>query len=220
MTATMLRWGYAAALTALVVILNVAARGYDAVHPDSVILVIYLALASALMTVPDVRIDQGRLTLNGVIAGTSAILLNPLDATLATLAIVLTSPRRGPWPRIMNPLLFATGACIGSITTSALAGPHLPSLAVRSVTLIVITVANPLLAATAIGARELESPVAVLRRNLTPAFGVAFGYFALAGLLISYVLDGSLLGYVLASIVCLLALALTDSIAGRRIRRV
>ncbi len=216
----MLRWGYAAALTALLVVLNVFARGFDAVHPDSVVLVTYLALASAFMTVPDVRIDQGRLTLNGVIAGTSAILLNPLDATVATLAIVLTSPRRGPWPRVMNPLLFATGACIGSITTSVLAGPAVPGLWVRLIALVVITVANPLLAATAIGARERESPILVLRRNVTPAFGVAFAYFALAGLLISYVLDGSLLGYVLASIVCLLALALTDSIAGRRIRRV
>jgi len=43
---------------------------------------------------------------------------------------------------------------------------------------------------------------------------------SLAGLLISYVLDGSLLGYFLATIVCVLALALTDTIAGRRVRRV
>jgi signal transduction histidine kinase len=43
---------------------------------------------------------------------------------------------------------------------------------------------------------------------------------ALASLLISYVLDGSLLGYFLATIVCVLSLALTDTIAGRRVRRV
>jgi signal transduction histidine kinase len=49
---------------------------------------------------------------------------------------------------------------------------------------------------------------------------VAFGYFGLAALLISYVLDGSPLGYLLATIVCVLALALTDTIAGRRVRRV
>jgi signal transduction histidine kinase len=34
------------------------------------------------------------------------------------------------------------------------------------------------------------------------------------------VLDGSLLGYVLGTIVCVLSLALTDTIAGRRVRRV
>src|SRR5207253_10745189 len=42
----------------------------------------------------------------------------------------------------------------------------------------------------------------------------------LASLLTSYVLDGSLLGYLLASIVFVLALALTDTIATRRVRRV
>jgi signal transduction histidine kinase len=49
---------------------------------------------------------------------------------------------------------------------------------------------------------------------------LAFAYFAMAALVISYVLDGSLLGYFLATIVCVLALALTDTIAGRRVRRV
>jgi signal transduction histidine kinase len=39
-------------------------------------------------------------------------------------------------------------------------------------------------------------------------------------LLTSYVLDGSPLGYLLATIVFVLSLALTDTIAGRRIRRV
>ncbi|HLZ95546.1 MAG TPA: HAMP domain-containing sensor histidine kinase, partial [Candidatus Dormibacteraeota bacterium] len=48
----------------------------------------------------------------------------------------------------------------------------------------------------------------------------AFAYFGLATLLISYVLDGSVLGYFLATIVCVLALALTDTIAGRRVRTV
>src|SRR4029077_11939358 len=42
----------------------------------------------------------------------------------------------------------------------------------------------------------------------------------LAALLISYVLDGSPEGYFLASVVCALSLALTDTIAGRQVRRV
>jgi signal transduction histidine kinase len=60
----------------------------------------------------------------------------------------------------------------------------------------------------------------VMRRNFTSSFYLAFGYFSLASLLISYVIDGSPLGYLLATIVCVLALALTDTIAGRRVRRV
>jgi signal transduction histidine kinase len=60
----------------------------------------------------------------------------------------------------------------------------------------------------------------VMRRNFTSSFYLAFAYFSLASLLISYVLDGTPLGYLLATIVCVLALALTDTIAGRRVRRV
>jgi signal transduction histidine kinase len=60
----------------------------------------------------------------------------------------------------------------------------------------------------------------VVRKTFTVSFFAAFMYFGLAALLISYVLDGSVLGYFLATIVCILALALTDTIAGRRVRRV
>jgi signal transduction histidine kinase len=68
--------------------------------------------------------------------------------------------------------------------------------------------------------RTGESIPSIVRHSFTPSFFLAYGYFALASLLISYVLDGTPLGYVLATIVCVLALALTDTIAGRRVRRV
>jgi len=60
----------------------------------------------------------------------------------------------------------------------------------------------------------------VISKTFTPSFFIAFAYFGAAALLISYVLDGSPLGYFLATIVCVLSLALTDTIAGRRVRRV
>jgi len=60
----------------------------------------------------------------------------------------------------------------------------------------------------------------IVRHNFSGPFFAAYAYFALASLLTSYVLDGSLLGYLLATIDFVLALALTDTIAGRRIRRV
>ncbi|HVH63802.1 MAG TPA: ATP-binding protein [Candidatus Dormibacteraeota bacterium] len=49
---------------------------------------------------------------------------------------------------------------------------------------------------------------------------VALLYIGLAALVISYLIDGSWRGYFLASVVGVLALALTDTIAGRRIRQV
>ncbi len=171
------------------------------------------------MSLPQVRIDQGRLTLNGLPAGASAILLNPMDATIASLVIAIANQRRrGPWPVLANPLIFATGSCFGAMVASILSGPARPSLPVRLAVLLVMSLANLVLTSTAIGVERRESPAAVLRRNVTPAFGFAFAYFGLAGLLISYVLDGSPQGYLLATIVCVLSLALTDSISGRRIR--
>jgi signal transduction histidine kinase len=68
--------------------------------------------------------------------------------------------------------------------------------------------------------RTGESAVSIVRHNFTRSFYAAFVYFGLAAVLLSYVLDGSLQGYMLGAIVCVLALALTDTIAGRRVRRV
>ncbi|TMC67706.1 MAG: hypothetical protein E6J18_15525, partial [Chloroflexi bacterium] len=72
----------------------------------------------------------------------------------------------------------------------------------------------------ALTTRTGESVPSIVRHNFTRSFYAAFTYFGLAALLLSYVLDGSPTGYVLAAIVCVLALALTDTIAGRRVRRV
>src|SRR4029077_20762102 len=60
----------------------------------------------------------------------------------------------------------------------------------------------------------------IVRVNFSAPFLVSFGYIGLASLLLSYLIDGSALGYLLATIVFVLALALTDTIAGRRVRRV
>src|SRR4029077_20841527 len=60
----------------------------------------------------------------------------------------------------------------------------------------------------------------IVRVNFSAPFLVSFGYIGLASLLLSYLIDGSALGYLLATSVFVLALALTDTIAGRRVRRV
>ena len=85
---------------------------------------------------------------------------------------------------------------------------------------VVVTLANWVLVGLAYRARTGESISSIVRHNFTPSFYAAFAYYGLAALLLSYVLDGSATGYVLATIVCVLALALTDTIAGRRVRRV
>jgi signal transduction histidine kinase len=212
-------WAFLFGLTALLVGMNVAFRDDDAARTDRVTTVVYLAAAAAFMSVPVVKLERGRLTLNGIIAVAAAILLNPLDATLISL-LVATGNMRAPWPLLGNSLIFALATSAGALVSVALGGAHPPSFTGRVLVLLTVTLANLVLASLALGLGKRESPTTVLRHNVTASFFVAFGYFALAGLLISYVLDGSLLGYFLATTVCVLALALTDTIAGRRVRRV
>ncbi|TMD18128.1 MAG: HAMP domain-containing histidine kinase [Chloroflexi bacterium] len=212
-------WAFLLGLIALLVGMNVAFRNDDAVRTDLVTNVVYLAAAAALMSLPVVKLERGRLTLTGIIAVAAAILLNPLDATLVSLLVGIEN-LRAPWPLLGNFLIFALATSAGALVSVAMGGVHPPAFAGRLLVLLTVTLANLVLASVALGLLRRESPAAVLRHNVTSSFFVAFGYFALAGLLISYVLDGSLLGYFLATIVCVLALALTDTIAGRRVRRV
>jgi signal transduction histidine kinase len=91
-------------------------------------------------------------------------------------------------------------------------GPRVAAI----VTMMTIQIA---MVSVAFSIRTGESIPSVLRQPLF-SLVASYGYFALAGLLISYLIDGTLLGYFLATIVCVLALALTDTIAGRRVRTV
>ncbi len=212
-------WAFLLGLIALLVAMNVGFRNDDAVRTDLVTNVVYLAAAAALMSLPVVKLERGRLTLTGIIAVSAAILLNPLDATLVSLLVGIENIR-APWPLLGNSLIFALATSAGAVISVAVGGAHPPEFAGRLLVLFTVTVANLVLASVALGLLRQESPAAVLRHNVTSSFFISFGYFALAGLLISYVLDGSLLGYFLATVVCVLALALTDTIAGRRVRRV
>jgi signal transduction histidine kinase len=170
------------------------------------------------MTLPAVRLERGGISLNAIVCGAAAILLNPLNASIASLGVSLRGMRRGAFPMLANGLLTALGACLSSSVAIGFRTDHDVSLLGRTVVVLTFFVANWALTASMIGVRGGESPLEVLRHNLTLAFGLAFGYFGLAALLISYVLDGSIRGYFLTSIVCVLSFALTDTMAGRRAR--
>src|SRR6266581_1932212 len=210
---------YLGALAASLIVTNILARNYDIAHPDQAIEVFFLTVAAAVMSFPEARIERGRLTLNGIVSGATAILLNPLDATIASLGIAVGNTS-GSWRRLANTLIYAVANCLGAVIAAQLRVGTSLSLPARAVVLGVAFGANLALAATAFAVRDRESPIGILRHNLSASFLTAFAYFGLASILVSYVLDGSLLGYFLATIVCVLALALTDTIAGRRVRRV
>ena len=211
---------YLTLLTLGVVGLNLFERNLIVAHPDQLGSVAFLVIAGMVLNVPEVRIDRGRLTLTAIASGAAAVLLNPLDATIVGLACSVGVARRGGRLIVMNAVMQAWISCVGAVVAAQFyTGGPLP-LGARVIALGAAIVANWLTVTLALSVSTGESPYSIVHHNFTPSFFVAFGYFALAALLLSYVLDGSVLGYFLATIVCVLALALTDTIAGRRVRRV
>jgi signal transduction histidine kinase len=213
-------WIYTSLVTICLVAINVLARRYDGEHPDEVFVVLYLSLASFLMSIPQARIERGRLDLSAIVFGAAAILVNPIHASVIGVVASFRYARREPWRIVTNAVTYASASCLGSVVASQLRAGNTLSSVSRVLVFITVSVFNIGLILAAFRIRTGESAISIARHNFTPSFYAAFAYFGLAAILISYVLDGSPTGYLLANIVCVLALALTDTIAGRRVRRV
>jgi signal transduction histidine kinase len=211
---------YLAILATAGTILNVLVRHQDIAHPDNALVLLYFCVAAAALNIPHVRIEHGRLSLTGIAGVAAALLLNPLDATTVGLASSVSMVGRGVYPIVSNAVFSGTINYLASIVASDFRARGQLALAPRILVILVCMAGNLVLLVLAFRIRLGEPVRRVISKTFTTSFFVAFAYFGLASLLISYVLDGSLLGYFLATIVFVLALALTDTIAGRRVRRV
>jgi signal transduction histidine kinase len=211
---------YVAAVGAALAVANFALLGTSAAHPDGLLEVVYLIGAVIALNAVSVRIDRGRLSLFGIALGCAVILLNPLDATIVGLSTGVSMARRGPWFALGNSIMSAAYAFVGAWVAMDLRTAGALNLGGRVVVLVLAYLCSWALVATGLTVRTGESIPSIVKHNFNAPFYAAHAYFALAALLTSYVLDGSLLGYLLATIVFILSLALTDTIAGRRIRRV
>jgi len=213
-------YGYLTLLVICTIVGLYLSRGAVIAHPDNVIELVFLVVALILLSSVDVRIERGRLSLSGIAIGTAAILLNPLDSMLVGLALGIPMLRRGPWPILGNAIMAATYGAFGGIVATQFRAVGTISLTERLLVIAVVNLSSWILVAIGLSVRSGESIPSIVRHNFTTSFYVAFAYFTLASLLTSYLLDGTPLGYLLATIVFVLALALTDTIAGRRVRRV
>ena len=189
-------------------------------HPDSLALVLFLIGAEVVLGRTSVPLDRGRLTLSALSLGPAALLLNPVDATMVGLSLGLTVASRGSWRILTNGILSGAYAGAAAVVAIHLFGGGDLSIFARISVLLVLWLASWLLLATSFWIYTGETVMSIVRHNFSPAFYAAFGYFTLGSVLISYLLDGSARGYLLATIVWILAFALTDTIAGRRVRRV
>jgi signal transduction histidine kinase len=120
----------------------------------------------------------------------------------------------------MNAVISGAYAGFGAAVATYWFGDGDLSIGTRFLVLLMMWICSWALLAASISLFLGESVISIVRRNFTLPFYAAYLYFTLGSLLISYVLDGSAIGYFLAAIVWALALALTDTIAGRRVRRV
>lgn len=204
----------------MVVVLDFATRAQSTLRPDPLVEVLYLVVGVILLGFVDVRIERGRLTLSGLVIGAGAILLNPIDATIVGLSLTVATARRGRWPIAANAVTAAAYSAFGAAIATLLRHDGSLSLGARLSALVAVHLCGWVIVAMGLSIRSGESIQSIVSHSFTPSFYLAYGYFTLASLLISYVLDGTALGYFLSTIVCVLALALTDTIAGRRVRRV
>src|SRR5258708_2262651 len=219
MSRTVRLYGYLSAVAASLLVLNIVFREGTTDHPDRLDIALYLVVAVLILNFVGVRLDRGRLTLAAAAAGAAPIRLNRLHAAWAGLAIAPSLFRRGRWAIVGDPVMVAAMTCSGAIVALQLRGSGALPLWARLVVLLTVDIGSWLLVAMFISIVTREPIRRIAQLNFTPSFYLAFGYFNLASLLVSYVLDGSDLGFLLATIVFVLALALTDTIAGRRVRR-
>jgi signal transduction histidine kinase len=148
------------------------------------------------------------------------MLLSPLNATLVGITAGVKTSRRSVWTLLANVSLATCINTVSAATAVVLRSVGMPSLPLRLLVLVTWIFGDICLTTLAVHINTGESVRSIARTNFNKPFLAAFGYFASAALLLSYLLDGSLLGFFLATIVCVLALALTDTIAGRRVRTV
>jgi signal transduction histidine kinase len=217
---TRLSYVYLASVAALVLVANIATYDYSRSNPDRLARLLFFIAASPILTFVEVRLDRGRLTLSGLATGAASVLMNPLDATLVGLAMGFGMVRRGRWTMIANSVTTAAATFTGAVAASFVSHVVPVTPIARFAGIVTFGVSSVGLVALALSLRNAESVRTIARHNFTPLFFAAYGYFALGSYLISNLINDTVLGYALATIVFVLALALTDTIAGRRVRRV
>jgi signal transduction histidine kinase len=220
LTRAVASYAYVATVSAAVGLVDFATHAQNAPYPDHLFKVLYLVVAIVVLSSVDIRIERGHLNLSGLAIGAAAILLSPIGATIVGLASAIAQGHRGRWNILANAVISEAYGAFGAAVATQLRMQGTLSIEARVIVLLALTAACWILVAAGLSIRTGESIRSIVKHNFTPSFYLAFGYFALAALLMSYVLDGSPLGYLLATVVCILALALTDTISGRRVQRV
>src|SRR2546421_12665864 len=142
MVRTALIYIYLAGLVSAAVVANVLTRPYDVAHPDNAVVFAYLCVAAPLLNIPQVRIEQGRLSLVGIANQAAALLLNPLDATIVGIASSVGTLRRGAFPVLANAVTSACINLVGSLAATEFHGQGALPLFAQALVVGVCSVTN------------------------------------------------------------------------------
>jgi signal transduction histidine kinase len=180
----------------------------------------FLALLSLGLGLFMVRLDRGGLRLTMIATQAAAMLLGPALAGLVGLVAGLSRVPNGPkghkYAGVGATVFRTSGAAALRL---AVGSGSLPRTVV-GLTLVAVsmTLANWLVNLVELAVLTDEPILKTARAVFSRSFVAAFVYFALAATLIFGVMDGSPRGYVLAIVVALLSVTLTDTLAERRSR--
>ena len=167
-----------------------------------------------------VRLDRGHLRLTMIATQAAAMVLAPPAAGFVGLIAGISWFRQGP----TGYRYLGAGATIFWTATASLIRINLGSASwwEASLGLVVVavwmTVMNWVLTLLGLAILTQEPARQIARKAFSRAFVAAFLYFSLAAILIANVMDGSPRGYLLALVVGLLSVTLTETLAERRSR--
>ena len=181
---------------------------------------LFLGLLSLVLGLFVVRLDRGYLRLTMIATQSAAMLLGPALAGLVGLVAGLSWVRHGPSG---HKYAGVGGAVFWTASASALrlalgSGSYIRIVLGLGLVAVFMTVTNWMVNLVGLALLTDEAIPKTVRAIFSRSFVAAFIYFALAAVLISSVIDGSTRGYLLAIVVALLSVALTETLAERRSR--
>jgi signal transduction histidine kinase len=180
----------------------------------------FLAILSLGLGLFVVRLDRGYMNLRMIALQAAAMLLGPPLAGFVGLVAGLSRVRSGPKGHQYAGLGGTVFRTSGAAALRLAVGSGSVSKTVLGLVLVAVsmTLANWLVNLVELAVLNDEPIVKTARAVFSRSFLAAFVYFALAATLIFGVMDGSPRGYLLAVVVALLSVTLTDTLAERRSR--
>ena len=193
---------------------------FPQVTARSLLPTIFLAAMVPFLNHFVVTLAAGRLRLTMLAIQASALVLPVPNAAVVGLVSGIVWMRHNPaGNRYLALGTTPFRASLGAAVRVVLAGNYPGAIELSGAAALITVTAHNLLSTGLSISWISDKPILVVwRRALSRTFIAAFAYFALGGILVASVLDGTLRGYALAAIVGLLSVALIETVTEKQTR--